>query len=86
MAGYVLTPSILREYDIRGVAGDTLRVEDARVIGQAFGTVVRERGGGSVCVGWDGRLSTPDLHDALAEGLRARCCIFRSTILVRTPG
>ncbi len=71
MAGYVLTPSILREYDIRGVAGDTLRVEDARVIGQAFGTVVRDRGGSSVCVGWDGRLSTPDLRDALADGLRA---------------
>ena len=31
--------SILREYDIRGVVGETLNIEDARLIGQAFGTI-----------------------------------------------
>ena len=64
-------PSILREYDIRGVAGETLSADDAHAIGQAFGTVVRGRGGNRVCVGWDGRLSTPDLLAGLVSGLCA---------------
>ena len=32
-------PSILREYDIRGVVGSTLHVADARAIGRTFGTL-----------------------------------------------
>jgi len=62
-------PSILREYDIRGVVGETLFTEDARVLGQVFGTLVREQGGQRVCVGYDGRLSSPDMEAALTEGL-----------------
>jgi len=62
-------PSILREYDIRGVVGETLSEDDARAIGRAFGSVVVKAGGASVCVGRDGRLSSPDLEAALVEGL-----------------
>ncbi|ABC24641.1 phosphomannomutase (plasmid) [Rhodospirillum rubrum ATCC 11170] len=65
-------PSILREYDIRGIIGETLSTADARAIGQAFGTMVREEGRETrVCVGRDGRLSSPELEEAVVEGLLA---------------
>lgn len=64
-----LHPSVLREYDIRGIAGDTLTPDDALAVGRAFGSVVARRGGETVCVGWDGRLSSPSLADALTDGL-----------------
>jgi len=66
---HTLDPTILREYDIRGIVGDTLNVEDVRVIGRAFGTAVRREGGISVAVGYDGRLSSPALEEAVVEGL-----------------
>ena len=33
-------PSILREYDIRGIVGGTVHAADARAIGRTFGTMV----------------------------------------------
>ena len=62
-------PTILRESDIRGIVGKTLFTEDALALGRAFGTIVRACGGSRVCVGYDGRLSSPDLEAALVEGL-----------------
>ena len=61
---------IFREYDIRGIAGQSLRVEDAYQIGRAFATnaaSIDERG--VVCVGRDGRESSPALTDALCKGI-----------------
>ncbi|MCH8858477.1 MAG: phosphomannomutase/phosphoglucomutase [Proteobacteria bacterium] len=65
-----LNPTILREYDIRGVVGDTLMIDDAWSIGRAFARIVRDNGGKKVCTAFDGRLTSPDLHAALVEGLR----------------
>ncbi len=64
-------PSILREYDIRGTVGDTLGAADLFAIGRAFGTLLIRAGGKSAATGYDGRLSSPELEAALAEGLRA---------------
>lgn len=64
-------PSLLREYDIRGIVGETLHEADARAIGRGFGAMVRQGGGRRVCVGYDGRLSSPSLAAALREGLRS---------------
>jgi phosphomannomutase len=61
--------TVLREYDIRGIIGKTLKAADARAIGRSFGTVVVRGGGNRVCVGYDGRLSSPELEEALVEGL-----------------
>lgn len=61
----------LREYDIRGVVGRTLGPADAFAIGRCFGTVVARGGGRTVAVGYDGRLSSPDLAGALTDGLKA---------------
>ena len=69
--GHRFDPTILREYDIRGVVGKTLSVADARALGRGFGSVVRRAGGTRVCVGYDGRLSSPALEAALVEGLAA---------------
>ncbi len=66
-----LDPTILREYDIRGVVGETLNAGDVTAIGRAFGTVVAGGGGRSVAVGYDGRLSSPDLESAMVDGLVA---------------
>ncbi|MBT5240780.1 MAG: phosphomannomutase/phosphoglucomutase [Rhodospirillaceae bacterium] len=64
-------PSVLREYDIRGIIGETLYEEDATALGRAFGTLVIEGGGSRVCVGYDGRQSSPGMEAALVEGLRS---------------
>jgi phosphomannomutase len=61
----------LREYDIRGIVGQTLGAVDADAVGRAFGTVIRRGGGRTACVGYDGRLTSPGLESALVEGLRA---------------
>ncbi|MDE2239963.1 MAG: phosphomannomutase/phosphoglucomutase [Rhodospirillales bacterium] len=63
--------SSLREYDIRGIVGQTLGEADAFAIGRVFGSIVAETGGKTVAVGRDGRLSSPALSKALIEGLMA---------------
>jgi phosphomannomutase len=68
-AGHSFDPTILREYDIRGVVGETLHEADARAIGRSFAAVVAEAGGKRVAIGRDGRLSSPKLEAALVEGL-----------------
>ncbi len=69
MAGHRLHPSILREYDIRGTVGETLHEDDAYAIGRAFGTVLVEAGGKTVCVGYDGRTTSTGLESRLIQGL-----------------
>ncbi len=64
-------PAILRDYDIRGVVGRNLRIADAVALGMAFGSTLVEKGGRNVVVGRDGRLSSPDLAEALLDGLTA---------------
>ncbi|OYW50653.1 MAG: phosphomannomutase [Novosphingobium sp. 12-62-10] len=64
-------PTVLREYDIRGVIGETLGPDDARAIGRGFGTRIARAGGKKVAVGYDGRVSSPILEHALVEGLNA---------------
>lgn len=62
-------PTALREYDIRGVVGSTLTDQDAWAIGRSFATLVRRAGGKTVAVGYDGRLSSPQMEKALIAGL-----------------
>ena len=68
---HVFHPTMLREYDIRGIVGDTLTEDDARAIGRSFATLIRRAGGRRVAVGYDGRLSSPMLEVALVEGINA---------------
>ena len=86
-------PTVLREYDIRGIVGRTLHPADAFAIGRVFGSMLVEADAPSghapaaddartpeakahgaakrVAVGYDGRLTSPDLEQALVDGLMA---------------
>ena len=71
VAVYQAVPaSILREYDIRGIVGETLAAADARAIGHAFATIVAGKtlAQPRICVGCDGRLSSPELKSAVIDG------------------
>ena len=68
--GITLDRSIFRAYDIRGIVGQTLDANIARLIGQAIGSVMHERNQRSIVIGRDGRLSSPTMAGALVEGLR----------------
>jgi phosphomannomutase len=62
-------PTILREYDIRGVVGQTLSTADARAVGRAYALTLGATGGSRVATGYDGRLTSPELEAALVDGL-----------------
>ena len=80
-----LTSGIFKAYDIRGVLGTTLDADIARQIGQAFGSAVRARGDNTVIIGRDGRLSGPELADALASGLQSTGVDVIDLGMVATP-
>jgi phosphomannomutase/phosphoglucomutase len=67
----IVPAEIFRAYDIRGVVGRTLTAQIVRDIGRALGTLARERGAPTFAVCRDGRLSGPELSNALMEGLTA---------------
>lgn len=78
-------PTSLREYDIRGIVGQTLGPDDARAIGRGFATLLRRSGGHRVAVGRDGRDSSPVLEAALIEGLTGSGCDVVRVGLGPTP-
>ena len=82
---HTFDPTVLREYDIRGIIGETLGPDDARAIGRGFASVLRENGGTKVAVGYDGRVSSPILEHALIEGLTASGCDVVRIGLGATP-
>ncbi|MET4025452.1 phosphomannomutase/phosphoglucomutase [Marinobacter sp. MBR-99] len=76
---------IFRAYDIRGVVGETLSPDVVKVIGRAIGSEAAARGVTSICIGYDGRHSSPDLADALASGIMATGCNVIHVGAVPTP-
>ncbi|KFN43981.1 phosphomannomutase/phosphoglucomutase [Arenimonas oryziterrae] len=66
----MLDRSIFRAYDIRGIVGQTLDAHIATLIGHAIGSVMAERNLRNIVVGRDGRLSSPEMSNALIAGLR----------------
>ncbi len=69
MTAHDFHSTVLREYDVRGIVDETIGVADALALGRSIGTTVRRSGGSRICVGYDGRLSSPSLAEALTEGL-----------------
>ena len=68
--GHTFHPTVLREYDIRGVVGDTLGPADAYAIGRTFASIIGEATGSPrIAAGFDGRLSSPELEAELVRGL-----------------
>src|SRR6476661_3333672 len=61
--------TILLEYDIRGIVGDTLTEADAYALGRSFAALAREEGARRLAVGRDGRTHSGMLEAALVRGL-----------------
>ena len=62
-------PTILREYDIRGIVGDTLNESDAYSLGRTFAAKARDEEARRIAVGRDGRTHSGMLEAALIRGL-----------------
>lgn len=69
MKTHQFAPEILREYDIRGTVDVNLNETDAYFLGLSFGTMIRRKGGNKVCVGYDGRETSPIYEKELIKGL-----------------
>jgi phosphomannomutase/phosphoglucomutase len=65
----MLTPSIFREYDIRGIADQELLDPEVELLGRALGTYLIRHSGRTICLGRDCRLSGDRIHSALLKGL-----------------
>jgi phosphomannomutase / phosphoglucomutase len=81
----MLSPSIFKAYDIRGIVGDTLTDEAAYLIGRALASAAFARGESAFVVGRDGRLSGPKLTEALVRGLRQSGADVIDLGVVTTP-
>jgi phosphomannomutase len=63
------SPTVLREYDIRGIVGDTLTESDAYGLGRTYAAFARDEGARRIAVGRDGRTHSGMLEAALVRGL-----------------
>ena len=80
-----LPHEIFKAYDIRGIVGKNLTAEIAEAIGHAIGSEARARDLTSVAIGRDGRLSGPELAQALARGLQKSGIHVVDVGMVATP-
>jgi phosphomannomutase/phosphoglucomutase len=80
-----VNPEVFREYDVRGVVERDFDDAFLRSLGLAYATQAASCGLKRVCLGRDGRLSSPRLHDRLLEGLLAGGLDVVDVGLVPTP-
>jgi phosphomannomutase/phosphoglucomutase len=80
-----LPTEIFKAYDIRGIVGKTLTPEIVEAIGQAIGSEATARRQTQICIGYDGRLSGPDLAAALSRGIRKAGIHVIDLGMVATP-
>jgi phosphomannomutase len=66
---HIFNPTVLREYDIRGIVGDTLGEADAYALGRTYAALANDEGASRIAVGRDGRTHSPMLESALVRGL-----------------
>ncbi|ABE50188.1 phosphomannomutase/phosphoglucomutase [Methylobacillus flagellatus] len=76
---------IFKAYDIRGIVGKTLTPEIVESIGHAIGSEAALRDQKTICIGYDGRLSGPELAAALSRGIRKSGLDVINLGLVATP-
>lgn len=65
-----LPKEIFKAYDIRGIVGKTLTPAIVEAIGHAIGSEATARRQTQIVIGYDGRLSGPELAGALANGIQ----------------
>ena len=76
---------IFKAYDIRGIMGKTLTPEIVELIGHALGSEAKNRAQTEICIGFDGRLSGPELAQALSSGIRKAGVNVVNLGMVATP-
>ena len=77
--------SIFKAYDIRGIVETELTPEIVKLIGRAVGSESIKKGERGVVVGRDGRLSGPELSEALISGLIESGCHVVNIGMVPSP-
>jgi phosphomannomutase/phosphoglucomutase len=73
---------IFREYDVRGIYGQDLTIDDAYTFGRSFASYISDK---KVIVGHDNRSSSLDIHKALICGLLEGGVEIIDLGLVTTP-
>lgn len=81
----MIDSSIFKAYDIRGIIDESLTEESVYKIGKAIGSEALEQNQNNICVGYDGRLSSPKISKILIEGLRSTGINTIDINLVTTP-
>src|SRR6266545_4994570 len=64
-----VNPFIFRAYDVRGKVGIDITPEVFELVGRAYGTLVRRRGGRRIALGLDNRTTSPSLRDGFGRGV-----------------
>ena len=80
-----INPIIFRAYDVRGTVPDQLRPDVVEKLGQAIGTLAKVRSQKNIVTARDGRLSGPQLQDALNRGILASGVDVIDVGMVPTP-
>ena len=81
----VVAAEIFRAYDIRGIVGQSLSPDVAFALGAAIGSEAKDQGQNAVIIGRDGRHSSPELAQSLAQGIQATGMDVIDVGMVPTP-
>ncbi len=79
----MISKSIFREYDIRGIFEKELHEQSVKLIGYYLGEQIK--GQKRVAIGFDARSHSPLLRDYLTSGLNAAGCTVLDMGMVATP-
>jgi phosphomannomutase/phosphoglucomutase len=77
--------NIFKAYDIRGIVGKTLKDSSVIQIGKSIGSEALRQSQKNICVGYDGRLSSPHIFNLLSKGLLSTGINVTNIGLVTTP-
>lgn len=70
--GNILNPQIFKKYDIRGIYGKDFTKDDVYLIGKAFVALCKKKIGRppfALSVGYDARVSSPEIKDTLIKAI-----------------
>jgi len=81
----IVPASIFRAYDIRGIFPDQLNSQSMSLLSRALGSEALAQGIDTLLVGYDGRLSSPELSHCLIEGLLGTGCNVVDLGQIPTP-
>lgn len=81
----MLKENIFREYDLRGIVDQEVDNEGAYIIGRSFGSYIKEKGEDWTVIGYDNRLSSPELAANLIKGINDSGVNVYRLGLVTTP-